>query len=122
MDNKSTFKYSYSASRQEEIDAIRKKYLPKTEDKMEQLRKLDKSVTQKGTVLSLVIGIVGTLILGVGLCCCIEWAMYAVGIIIGAVGAAILLTAYPVYSRVTKKEQERLAPEILKLTEELSGK
>ncbi len=122
MEKNETFRYSYSAKQQEEIENIRKKYLPKTEDKMEQLRNLDKSVTRKGTVLSLILGIVGTLILGVGMCCCLEWAMYAAGIIVGVVGIAILLTAYPVYSLVTKKEKERLAPEILRLSEELSKK
>ncbi len=122
MEKNEIFEYSYSAKQQKEIENIRKKYLPKTEDKMEQLRKLDKSVTQKGTVFSLILGIVGALILGVGMCCCLEWAMYAVGIIVGIVGITILLTAYPVYSLVTNKEKERLAPEILRLTEELSKK
>ena len=44
MENKqNTFQYTYSAKQQEEIRRIRKKYLPqeKTEDKMEQLRRLD---------------------------------------------------------------------------------
>ena len=40
-----TFEYTYSAKRQEEIEAIKNKYLPPKEDKMEQLRKLDTSVT-----------------------------------------------------------------------------
>ena len=36
--NEETFEYRYSAKQQEEIEAIRRKYLPKEEDKMEQLR------------------------------------------------------------------------------------
>ena len=38
-----SFTYNYSAERQSEIDAIRKKYLPpeEQENKLEQLRKLD---------------------------------------------------------------------------------
>ena len=36
------FEYTYSAKQQEEVEAIRKKYLPKEEDKMETLRKLDR--------------------------------------------------------------------------------
>ena len=43
--NKDVFQYTYSAKQQEEIEAIRKKYLPPQEDKMEQLRRLDKSAT-----------------------------------------------------------------------------
>ena len=42
MENKNeTFTYTYSAKQQEEIRNIRSKYLPKEEDKMEQLRRLE---------------------------------------------------------------------------------
>ena len=41
------------------------------------------------------------------------------GIIIGIVGLLVLSLAYPVYMQVTKKEREKIAPEILRLTEEL---
>ena len=44
---KETFTYTYSAQQQEEIKNIRKKYLAPEEDKMEQLRKLHHSATQK---------------------------------------------------------------------------
>ena len=46
MDNQS-FEYTYSAERRQEIEAIRKKYLPKEEDKMEKLRKLHSIPTRK---------------------------------------------------------------------------
>ena len=39
MENHS-FEYTYSAQRQQEVEEIRKAYLPKEEDKMEQLRRL----------------------------------------------------------------------------------
>ena len=39
-EKKESFHYTYSAKQQEEIQSIRKKYLPQ-EDKMEQLRRLD---------------------------------------------------------------------------------
>ena len=50
-DRKDTFHYTYSARQQEEIRNIRKKYLPQEpkEDKMEQLRRLDRSAAKKGT-------------------------------------------------------------------------
>ena len=64
--NKDVFQYTYSAKQQEEIEAIRKKYLPPQEDKMEQLRRLDKSTTKKGTSLSIVVGVAGCLLMGVG--------------------------------------------------------
>ena len=118
---KDTFTYTYSAKQQEEIRNIRKKYLPREEDKMEQLRRLDRDTTRKGTVLSVLVGVIGCLLLGVGMCCTMVWVKFFIpGVVIGLIGIAAVAAAYPLYTRVTKKERERLAPQILKLTEELS--
>lgn len=116
-----TFQYTYSAREQEELKRIRNKYLPREENKMELLRRLDAQVTQKATMYSIIIGVIGTLILGVGMCCCMVWAdsVFALGIIVGVIGMAILALAYPVYNRTIKKERERIAPEVLRLTEDL---
>ena len=120
MENKETFSYTYSAKEQEEIKKIREKYVPKEADKMEQLRRLDESVTRKGTVISLVVGIIGTLILGTGMSMCMVWTEFFVsGIIVGITGIAAVSLAYPIYSYVTKKEREKIAPEIIRLTDEL---
>ena len=117
-----SFTYTYSAKQQEEIDKIRKKYLPPEEDKMAQLRRLDQSATKKGTMISIIIGVIGTLLMGVGMCCSMVWMgiWFIPGIVIGLIGIGGVAAAYPVYSRITKKERERLAPQILKLTEELT--
>lgn len=120
MENKETFSYTYSAKQQEEIKKIREKYAPKEADKMEQLRRLDESVTRKGTVVSLIVGIVGALVLGVGMCCCMVWTeLFILGIIVGVLGIGIVSAAYPLYNYVTKKEREKIAPEIIRLTDEL---
>ncbi len=123
MENKGEiFTYTYSAKQQEEIRNIQKKYLPKEEDKMEQLRRLDRSAARKGTILSVVMGVAGCLLMGVGMCCSMVWMQqwFIPGIVIGLLGIAGVAAAYPVYVRVTKKEREKIAPQILKLAEELS--
>ncbi|MBQ8612699.1 MAG: hypothetical protein IJ416_00590 [Ruminiclostridium sp.] len=120
MENKETFSYTYSAKEQEEIKKIREKYVPREADKMEQLRRLDESVTRKGTVIALVTGIVGALVLGIGMCCCLVWTeLFAVGIVVGIMGIAAVSAAYPLYNLVIKKEREKIAPEIIRLTDEL---
>ncbi len=118
---KESFVYSYSAARQEEVQRIRSRYMPAEEDKMETLRRLDASVTKKGTAVSLVLGLVSALVLGSGMSCCMVWggALFAVGIIVGLVGIVGIALAYPVYKRITEKERERIAPEIIRLTDEL---
>lgn len=120
-DSNGGFSYSYSAAHQEEIKSIRSKYLPQEEDKLAQLRRLDAGVTQKGTAVSLAMGITGALVLGVGMCCCMVWGgvWFIPGIVIGFAGIAGVSSAYPVYNAVTAKEREKIAPEILRLTDEL---
>lgn len=121
QNEKESFCYTYSASQQEEIQNIRKKYMEPEEDKMEQLRRLDRSVTSKGTLYSIVVGILGCLILGTGMSCAMVWQgiWFVPGIVIGCVGLALIGMAYPIYNQITKRERERVAPEILRLTEEL---
>lgn len=119
MDNNEKFEYTYSAKQQAELETIRKKYLPEEETKMDKLRRLDKSVTRPGTIISIIIGIVGTLIMGFGMCMCLEWQQFVLGIIFGILGIAVLAAAYPVFNKVTRKRKEKIAPEILKLTEEI---
>lgn len=116
------FNYTYSASQQAEIKSIREKYMPPTEeeDKMERLRRLDRSVTKTGTAVSIIVGVISTLVFGVGMCCTMVWeGLMLTGIIIGVVGITGIVSAYPLYIYVTKKQREKVAPEIIKLSDEL---
>ena len=119
--NKETFHYTYSAKEQDEIKTIRKKYLPPEEDKMEHLRRLDRQATQKGTAAALVLGLIGTLSLGIGMCCSMLWAAawFVPGILIGMAGIALVCCSYPLYAHITEKERKKIAPEILRLSDEL---
>lgn len=116
------FEYTYSASQQKEVEEIRKKYLPKEVDKMEMLRKLDKNAEKPGMVVALTLGIIGTLLLGIGMCCTMVWtdSVFALGIIVGIIGIAILSVAYPVYKKITKNQRDKVAEQILKLSDELT--
>ena len=117
-----TFEYTYSAKRQEEIEAIKNKYLPPKEDKLEQLRKLDNSVTIKATMWAVSIGVIGILIFGGGMSCTLIGAknMFVPGIVISFVGLAVMGLALPAYKIIEKKQREKIAPQILALAEELS--
>ena len=125
MENHS-FEYTYSAQRQQEVEEIRKAYLPKEEDKMEKLRKLHSIPTQKAQSASIAVGVIGALILGTGMSLCMTELGAALGnlamvmgIIIGLAGIILVALAYPLYNRTLKKERERIASEILRLTDEL---
>lgn len=129
MENNETFKMTYSAQQQAEVEAIRKKYIPQEEDKMAQLRALDASVGKKATTVALILGIVGSLILGTGMC----FGMTSIGdafglsqelsmvvcIVVGLIGIALVSLAFPVYRWVSERQRRKIAPQVLRLTEEL---
>ncbi len=121
MADKETFQYTYSAPEQSEVKKIREKYLPKEMTKLDQLRALDASVTKRGNAISVVHGTLYTLLLGLGMSCCMVWAgtWFLPGIVIGCVGLAGVAATYPIYSHIVKQDKAKLAPEILRLTEEL---
>ena len=129
MEKKETesFNYTYSAKQQDEIKAIRKKYEAPEENKMEQLRRLDASATQKATVRSMTVGIIGALIMGLGMSISMtdigavlgSFLSMMIGIVIGIVGIVLVCLAYPTYHRTLKAERERIAPEVLRLSDEL---
>ena len=121
-----SFEYTYSARRQQEVEKIRRAYLPQEEDKLVRLRRLHALPTQKAQAAALSVGIPGTLLLGTGMSLCMtdlgaglgNFAM-PLGIVLGLIGIAGSAMAYPVYSRILKREREKIAPEILRLTDEL---
>ncbi len=123
MDN--NFEYSYSAESHREVEEIRRKYASDENDsyenKLRQLKALDRSVPKKGMIVSIFVGIISTLILGFGLSCTMVWgdSLFILGIVLGLVGIIGICLAYPIYQHITKKEKERIAPLILKLSDEL---
>lgn len=129
MENKESFNYMYSAKEQKEIMDIRKKYAApeEAENKMEQLRRLDAGVYSKATAAALVVGVIGALVMGLGMSLVmtdigrILGAVLAmvIGIGVGIIGMILVCLAYPIYNRTLKKEREKIAPEIIRLTDEL---
>lgn len=126
MENPS-FEYTYSAQRQQEVEQIRKAYLPKEEDKLEQLRKLHALPVKKAQAASIALGVTGALILGTGMSLCMTELGAALGnlamvlgILVGVIGLVPVAVAYPVFKRVLEKERKKIAPEILRLADELT--
>ena len=128
---KSGFRYTYSAREQAEIKRIREKYTPpgETEDKLARLYRLDRGVTQTAQSVSLVLGVMGALILGLGMSLCMtdlgaalgvkSGVAMAIGVLAGVVGGALAALAYPVYQAIVKAKRKQIAPEILRLSDEL---
>ncbi len=130
-EERTAFRYTYSAKEQAELKRIREKYLtdttPDEPDAMEQIRRLDAGVHRKATVISLSLGIICTLILGLGMSLVMTDIGESLaiakplipGILIGLAGMIGVILAYPLYQHILQKERRKVAPEILRLSEEL---
>lgn len=134
MDNNSnnSFSYTYSAKETAEISKIREKYSVKEESTIEKLHRLDRGVTKKAMMVAIILGVIGALVLGIGMSLAMtdigdvlgRYSDYSfvVGIIIGVVGIIMVSVAYPIYNAIVTKEREKIAPEILRITDELLNK
>ena len=122
MSNQFNFKYTApSQEERKEIDSIRRQYAPQeqTETKMEKLRRLDALVKNTALIWSLCLGIVGTLIFGLGLTMVLEWSVWFWGIALMVIGSVPIAIAYPVYKLTLNKGKAKYGDEILRLSEEL---
>lgn len=125
----SGFNYAYSAKRQSEVARIKSKYMPKKEDKMETLLRLDRTVTKNASLASIIVGAIGALVLGCGMSLIMTdiaqalnmsfIAAMIVGVSVGILGIALIALAYPIYKAVLRREREKHASEILGLAAEL---
>ena len=122
MDNQFNFKYTAPTEEERrEIDNIRRQYISKekTETKIERLRRLDALVKNTAVIWSLVLGVLGCLIFGLGLTMILEWNIYFWGIALMVIGSAPMAVAYPVYKALLQKYKNRYGEEIVRLSEEL---
>lgn len=120
---------TYSAGEREEIEKIRKKYTPAEPDKMKRLRDLDASAGKKALTVFLALMIVGALVMGFGMSLAMtelgetlgmsEKISMTVGIAIGLVGIILLALSYPISNATLKRERKKIAPEIIRLSDEL---
>lgn len=120
------FKYNYSAKENKEIQEIRKRYLPQSESKLDELKRLDACVQSSGMVQSLSAGMLGIMVFGLGLCLAMQVIgggslSIVLGVLLAIVGTIAMLFAYPIYRKVYEKTKAELTPRILELTAELSG-
>ena len=123
MNSEDIFRYSYSARESQEVQAIRDKYLPRRESKLDELKQLDGLVQAAGIPQSLCVGTAGCLIFGLGLCLAMGVIGHSLwlGIVLGVVGITGILFAYPVYRKFFDRTKSRYAPRILELAAELTG-
>ncbi len=121
--SESVFRYSYSAGRAREVMQIRDKYIPRPESKLEELRRLDKSVQTAGSARAIALGITGCVIFGLGMCFALRvlGGGIALGTFVGVWGMAAMGAAYPLQRLCLKRARARHRERILELAAEICG-
>ena len=111
------------------VQKIRTQYTEKESNEIDALRALDARVKRPANVFAYTFGSLSAIVMGAGMSLVMTdigsalgaYRSFAMpfGILIGMLGILAVAAAYPIYNRITKKERERVAPEILRLTDEL---
>lgn len=108
------------------VQKIRSQYTETAHTELDALKELDAKVKKPANVFACLYGSLGAVVMGAGMSLFMtklgaifgSFAML-IGVVIGITGIVLIALAYPVYNRVLHKERERIAPEILRLTENL---
>lgn len=116
-----TCSYTYSAKQQDEVKKIYERYAAKGKDenKMDKLIRLDKKANMWGNIASIVLGTLGALTFGIGMCFGLVWNGSIMGIIFGIVGTVIAGGAFFIGKLINTHIKKKVTPEILALCKEL---
>ena len=118
------FEYKYTAPTQNErneIERIRSQYIKsdKQEQKFQLLRKLDNKVKSVPAIISLILGIFGVLLFGLGLTMILEWGVLIWGCVVSVIGCVPMAVAYFAYNKIYQSMKNKYSEQIIKLSGEL---
>ena len=108
-------------------EQIANEYAPKQTSKVKALKKLDAKAKTPARVFTYTLGVVSSLVLGVGMCLAMgvigggtPLTMVA-GIAVGCVGIAGVSVNYPLYKKVLTKSKNKYATDIIRLASEIAN-
>ncbi len=109
-------------------ESIANEYSPKDTSKVIALKKLDRKAKLPSDIFGYTFGIVSALLLGVGMCLCMEVfsvssvTAYVLGIVIGVIGIAGCSINYPIFKKIREKGMKKYANDIIMLANDISEK
>ena len=112
---------AYKAQIAFEVNQIRNKYLPQDQNKLEQLKKLDKQATVPGKKAVIIMILISLALIGTGIPLIALLNLILPGTICCVLSLSCAFLIKPVYGFVTEKERTRLAPQIMRLSDEILG-
>lgn len=109
-----------------EIEKIKASYISKSNEltKLDELKALDRKVKRPPTIFAYIYGIIGSLVLGVGMCLAMEVIgnLMPLGIVIGLLGIAMVSTTYPIFNKILNRRKSIYRDEIIQKSNELLNK
>lgn len=127
MSEENVFNYNYSAKENKEAEEIRSRYMPQSESKLDELRKLDAKVKRPVNVFAYVFGSISAIIMGGGMSLVMTDIGQKIGmgntmmpgILIGLIGMFLTIVNYPMYKKLLDSRKKKYAEQILKLSENI---
>lgn len=118
------FKYEYSAptdSERKEIISIRNEYVSASggTSVVEKLRAMHRRAKSLPRAISIIIGVIGTLVFGAGMAMFLEWNYTVSGMILGVIGFLIAALAYPIFKLLTNLMKSKYGDKIIELSNEI---
>lgn len=104
------FKRNHRINHKNELNKINREL----NKNIENINRLEKQKVFLAQVVSIVIGIVGTLLFGGGMALILEFNQSLLGIILGVIGILIALPAYSIYKMIFEKNNDK----VMRLLEE----
>ena len=109
---------------QKQIEAIKKQYEAKEVTELDELKALDRKAKRPATITAYVIGVVATLLLGVGMCLAMKVIgnFMILGIIVGLVGIAFISTNHLIYGKILEGGKKKYGQQIIDKSNRLLNK
>ena len=106
-------------------ESIREEYTEKKRTKLNELVELDRKAKLPAIIFVYLFGIIGSLVLGTGMCFAmgvltIPYGM-VIGIVIGVIGIAMVSVNYFLYKMILARGKKKYGARILELSEEILG-
>ena len=115
------FEYSYDSEIAKEVRDIQKKYIMEDKNALDRMRLIDRKIENRARIVSVISGMMGTLVLGAGMSLILVWGgiCFAIGIIVGLVGICIISAAYPIYRKTVTTLRKEHSEEINALAKKI---
>ncbi len=107
---------------------IANEYAPKDTSKVIALKKLDNKAKLPSSITAYTLGILSSLIMGVGMCLSMKvigdgTALFiGLGVVLGILGIIGVSVNYPIYKKLREKGMKKYASDIMRLAKEISDK